>query len=177
MSLILGTYTAGTRLAFIPQRLTEDGKGFQDDEGKSTVALTAETDGDATLRLPAGHYRVSEDGEDWGQVMVSFDIDSVEYLGDIFLARTPFADVRLAAMLHRVMQSANPVTAKDERQFVFRQDDAKAVWVIAHDLDRYPSVRVVDSAGSVIPGNVAFDSTSHLTVTFPAAFCGRAFLS
>ena len=177
MSLILGTYTAGTKLVFTPQGLTEDGRGYEDDPGKSVVTLTAETDGDATLRLPAGHYRVSEDGENWGQVMVSFDIDEVEYLGDTFLTRTPFADVRLAAMLHRVMQSANPVEPTDDRQFTFRQDDAQAVWAIPHDLDRYPTVRVVDSAGSIIPGNVAYDSAHHLTVTFPSAFCGRAFLS
>jgi len=53
----------------------------------------------------------------------------------------------------------------------------EAVWVINHTLNKYPSVTVVDSAGSLVVGDVEYDSPSQVTVRFAAAFSGKAFLN
>jgi hypothetical protein len=50
-------------------------------------------------------------------------------------------------------------------------------WTILHGLGRHPSVSVVDSAGSVVVGNVTYDSDIQVTVTFSAAFSGKAYLN
>lgn len=58
-----------------------------------------------------------------------------------------------------------------------RQDSALAVWDITHNLDKRPTVDVIDTAGNsweVIPN---FLSNNRLTLTFPAPITGRAYLN
>ena len=64
-----------------------------------------------------------------------------------------------------------------DKHFVFTKSTPDSVWDITHDLDKYPSVTVVDSAGSVVIGDITYTSKSALTVTFSAAFSGKAYLN
>lgn len=59
----------------------------------------------------------------------------------------------------------------------FNQTPASDVWTITHNLNKYPSVTVVDSAGDECEGSVNHISRNLLTITFSAAFSGRAFLN
>lgn len=52
-----------------------------------------------------------------------------------------------------------------------------ATWDITHGLGRFPAVTVVDSAGSVVEGEVDYVSENQLVITFSAAFSGYASLS
>lgn len=52
-----------------------------------------------------------------------------------------------------------------------------SLWDITHSLNRYCAVTVVDSAGSVVEGDVTYLSPSHLTIEFAAPFSGEAFLT
>jgi predicted AAA+ superfamily ATPase len=61
--------------------------------------------------------------------------------------------------------------------YVHTQTVPSATWTITHDLGRYPSVSVVDSAENVIYANVTYTSPSALVVTFSAAFGGKAYLN
>jgi hypothetical protein len=62
-----------------------------------------------------------------------------------------------------------------DKNFVFSQAAASAVWVIEHNLNKYCSVSVVDTGGSVVYGNVDYDSVNQVTLTFSAPFSGQAF--
>ena len=64
-----------------------------------------------------------------------------------------------------------------DKHFVFTKSTPDSVWDITHDLDKYPSVTIVDSAGSVVIGDITYTSKSTLTVTFSAAFSGKAYLN
>lgn len=64
-----------------------------------------------------------------------------------------------------------------DKHFVFTKSTPDNVWEITHDLDKYPSVTIVDSAGSVVIGDITYTSKSALTVTFSAAFSGKAYLN
>lgn len=44
--------------------------------------------------------------------------------------------------------------------------------VVLHNLNKMPSVTVVDSAGDVVEGSIRRDSLNQVTVTFTAAFSG-----
>lgn len=61
--------------------------------------------------------------------------------------------------------------------YIHTQMSALSVWSIEHNLDKYPSVDVVDSAGTVVCGNVQYVDRNHLTVEFSAAFAGMAYLN
>lgn len=61
--------------------------------------------------------------------------------------------------------------------FVHTQAEAATVWTIGHGLGFYPNVTVVDTAGTMVEGDVHYDSKTQLTITFSAAFAGQAYLS
>ncbi len=61
--------------------------------------------------------------------------------------------------------------------YVFDQMTALATWAIAHGLNRYPSVTVVDSTGTKVDGDVHYDDADSITVYFSAAFAGVAYLN
>lgn len=61
--------------------------------------------------------------------------------------------------------------------YVHDQMTPSATWVIVHNLGFYPNVRIEDSAGSDVEGDVTQDSVNQMTVTFASAFSGKAYLS
>ncbi len=61
--------------------------------------------------------------------------------------------------------------------FTHTQNAVSSTWTINHNLGFYPNVITMDSAGTVIEGNVAFNSTNQITVTFSVALSGTAYLS
>jgi len=52
-----------------------------------------------------------------------------------------------------------------------------ATWVIVHNLNGYPNITIVDSAGTQVEGEVKYDSGTQVTVSFSSAFAGDAYLS
>tara|TARA_R100000657_G_C4595879_1_gene53262 strand:- start:129 stop:584 length:456 start_codon:yes stop_codon:yes gene_type:complete len=64
-----------------------------------------------------------------------------------------------------------------DKNFVFTQDIASDTWVINHNLNKFPSVSVVNSADLTVYGNVEYDTLNQVTVTFNAPFTGKAFLN
>lgn len=63
------------------------------------------------------------------------------------------------------------------RRKVHSQGAASSEWIISHTLGGRPSVTVVDSAGTVVMGEVTYTSDSQVTVNFTAPFSGFAYLT
>ena len=61
--------------------------------------------------------------------------------------------------------------------YVHTQDVASSSWIIQHNLGFYPNIVVKDSAGSVVEGEIDYDSANQVTLTFQATFSGTAYLS
>jgi hypothetical protein len=61
--------------------------------------------------------------------------------------------------------------------FTYNQNLAASTWVINHNLNFFPNVTVVDSAGSICEGEIQYVDANNLTLTFQAAFSGSAYLS
>ena len=57
------------------------------------------------------------------------------------------------------------------------QGTPATTWHITHTLGRYCAVTVVDSAGTVVEGDVSYLSPSEVTIDFSAAFAGEAYLT
>jgi len=64
-----------------------------------------------------------------------------------------------------------------DANYTHQQTDASAEWVIVHNLNKYPAVSIIDSAGEEVEGNVHYDSTNQVTITFVGAFKGTATLN
>jgi hypothetical protein len=60
---------------------------------------------------------------------------------------------------------------------IHTQGTASTTWTINHALGGYPSVMVVDSAKTVVYGEINYLSTSQVVVNFSSAFSGFAYLT
>lgn len=56
-------------------------------------------------------------------------------------------------------------------------ESASSIWTVTHNLGSFPSVTVVDSANTVVVGNVDYISSQQLRITFNASFSGCVFLN
>lgn len=68
-------------------------------------------------------------------------------------------------------------SSSQTRRYIHTQGVASTEWIIAHTLGGRPSVTVVDSAGTVVIGEVQYDSNTQVTISFTAAFSGYAYLT
>lgn len=64
-----------------------------------------------------------------------------------------------------------------DKSFIFSQGTPSNEWNIQHNLQKYPSVLVLDSAGNLVEGNVRYIDTNNLTITFNSSFSGKASLN
>jgi hypothetical protein len=60
---------------------------------------------------------------------------------------------------------------------VHTQGTVATTWTINHLLGGYPSVMVVDSAKTVVYGEINYTNTSQVVVNFSSAFSGYAYLT
>lgn len=75
-----------------------------------------------------------------------------------------------------VVRSNSPSGAVTSR-LEFVQQSAAATWEITHALGGKPQVTIVDSADTLVFGEVRYNSNTVVTVTFSAAFSGKAYLT
>lgn len=61
--------------------------------------------------------------------------------------------------------------------YVHTQSASATTWTISHNLSRYPSITVVDSAGTVVIGAAHYVDTNTVELSFSSPFQGKAFLN
>lgn len=61
--------------------------------------------------------------------------------------------------------------------FVYEQEKPSNEWYIKHNMEKYPSVTIVDSSHRVVIGDVEYQNRNELIVTFKSEFSGKAFLN
>lgn len=75
-----------------------------------------------------------------------------------------------------IIRSTSPASSTTRRH-VHSQSVVSDEWVIIHSLGGYPSVTIVDTSRTYVIGEVKYDSTTQITVSFSAAFSGYAYLT
>lgn len=61
--------------------------------------------------------------------------------------------------------------------YTHTQIAASSTWNITHNLDKKPSVMVVDTSNNVVYGDILYVDDQHITLTFSAPFSGKAYLT
>jgi hypothetical protein len=64
-----------------------------------------------------------------------------------------------------------------DKTFTFTQNSASDTWSVTHNLNKFPSVSVVDSGKSAVLGSVEYINKNELTITFSAPFSGYAYMN
>lgn len=68
-------------------------------------------------------------------------------------------------------------TAGNTRRHVHNQADPQSIWTAVHPLGGKPSVMIVDTADTVVVGDVIYVSNTELRIEFTAPFAGYAYLT
>ena len=63
------------------------------------------------------------------------------------------------------------------KSYVHTQDTNSAVWSIEHNLDKYPSVTIVDSGDNILYTEVEYIDKNNLEIRFVASTSGKAFIN
>ena len=61
--------------------------------------------------------------------------------------------------------------------FEFTQGVPATTWNITHNLNKFPSITVIDTGNTVVTGEYNYTSNKTVTLTFSAAFAGKAYLN
>ena len=87
------------------------------------------------------------------------------------IAFTPTSEITATTVQGAIEQ------VRELSRYVHTQASPATTWTITHNLKMYPSVTVVDSAGSHVMGQTIYPSLNTVTVEFTSAFSGKAYLS
>lgn len=63
------------------------------------------------------------------------------------------------------------------KTYIFEQGIASDVWVIEHNLNKYPAIELVDSAGRQFKSQIEYNSLNSCTVYLNGATTGKAYLN
>jgi len=61
--------------------------------------------------------------------------------------------------------------------YAHNQSVSASTWTVSHNLGFFPSVTVVDSGGTTVIGDVSYITENQVSITFSAAFGGKAYFS
>jgi len=75
------------------------------------------------------------------------------------------------------LNSSLTLASNCDRQFVFDQNTASAVWTINHNLGCFPQLFVLDTLGNRIYGSEAYPDNNTVIITFSVPIAGTAYLT
>ena len=128
---------------------------------------------DTTLKLV-----YSWDGNQWDQVSLS---DSqLAQIAEAF--NKTVVDITVTADNENrtiILTYRDTLSIQETYKFshIHTQTVSSSTWSITHNLNKYPSVSVVDSSNEEVIGEVQHINPNSLTVKFSAPFSGKAFLN
>lgn len=64
-----------------------------------------------------------------------------------------------------------------DKNYLFIQNQVSDEWIINHNLNKYPSVTVIDSAYNEVIGEVEYLDKDNLKIKFANGFSGKATLN
>ena len=65
----------------------------------------------------------------------------------------------------------------EDKSYLHTQTTASDTWVIVHNLNKFPAVSVIDSAGNEVIGDVIYNDVNQVTLRFEGGFKGTATLN
>lgn len=64
-----------------------------------------------------------------------------------------------------------------DKTYVFTEDSAMISWAVEHNLNKKPSVSIVDSGDNLIVAEVVYVDNNNLTINFGFPTSGKAYLN
>jgi hypothetical protein len=84
------------------------------------------------------------------------------------------ANVFPGRLIESVNGQVGVVYIQEDRYYIHEQGTPASSWTIQHDLGKKPSVTIIDSANTVVEGQIEYINDNIVTLTFNGAFSGKA---
>lgn len=127
---------------------------------------------DVTIKMPSGikagilkvacYGEISEEDEDGNKIFVK---KAETNIYSIPIAETGIDDEGLE------------IGIVGDKNYVHEQLQASNEWSVNHKLKKYPSVSIIDSAGTNVIGEVTYLDENSLRINFSSIMSGKAFLN
>lgn len=124
------------------------------------------------------HLLYAWDGNQWDQMSVSQD--QISQIADAFNKTVVAIDITADNQNRTItLTYRDNLSIQDTYKFshIHNQTVSSSTWNITHNLNKYPSVSIVDSSNEEVIGEVEHINSNSLTVKFSAPFSGKAFLN
>ena len=94
---------------------------------------------------------------------------------DDLKGRVTTTEQEIATHTEQITELTEEVIKGADKNFIFKQQSASDTWTVVHNLGKYPSITVVDSAGTVVTGEIVLQTTEQAVISFNGAFSGKAY--
>ncbi len=61
--------------------------------------------------------------------------------------------------------------------YVHDQQVASSTWVVNHNLNKFASINIVDTANEEVVGDVSYNGLNQITINFTAPISGKAYIN
>lgn len=78
-------------------------------------------------------------------------------------------------VLTKIQELEKTLEENKDKSFIHKQNSASSEWIIKHNLEKYPAISIVDSAGSSVYGEITYIDSNTASVKFTGAFSGIAY--
>lgn len=98
--------------------------------------------------------------------------------GILYKIGNNLANAFIIAKLGPSYEDNQPLSKREASTYTHLQNTSAATWTVNHNMNKYPSVTVVTSAGDIAGGaEIDYIDKNNLTISFAAAFSGKAYLN
>lgn len=117
-------------------------------------------------------------GNEWKRVSIS-DTDYAHFTEayNKILTSIAVTNTSTAKTITVTHKDGSTTSATFQDSYIHNQGVPAISWTIVHNLGKYPNINIVDSANTDVIGEIVYDSLNQITVTFSAAFSGKAYLN
>jgi len=115
---------------------------------------------------------------DWTAITIYEKDDMVAYSGGtyVYINATPSSNnIPPDALYWDTITPSGG--ASGDKTYTYEQAVASSTWNVTHNLNKYPSVSVVDSGGTTVEGEVTHTDENSVIIYFSAPFTGKAFIN
>ena len=85
--------------------------------------------------------------------------------------------LKFEGKINDVLEKTNEFSKIVDKNYMHEQMQASNVWVVHHNLNKYPSVSIIDSGGNEVHGKVVHLDKNNIILKFSVPFSGKAFFN
>ena len=123
-------------------------------------------------------FKINAAGAAWGSIVgdINLQSDLIELLDNYFNQCFSPETLKTSGNVKITEQPDGTYDIATET-FEFEQGEASDTWVIEHNLNKFPNVVTVDSAGRQFQAEVTYDSLNQVTISINGSTKGKAYLN